>query len=91
MLKHGPHPPHLVASRPKGTCRVTVALLTAGATGKPPCVGGTAVAGLPYHVGEALALPCGCFTLAALWTLTVLLNGAQNVADTLCEGKRVLL
>lgn len=86
-LEHAPHSPHLIAGRPEGACGVTAALLAAGAAGKPPRVGGTAVTGLPHHVGEAPALPRGRLALAALRALAVLLDSAQVVADALCEGK----
>lgn len=89
LSEHAPRSPHLIAGRPEGACGVTAALLTASAAGEPPRVGGTAVAGLPHHVGQAPALPCGRLALAALRALAVLTDGAQVVADALCEAKSV--
>lgn len=86
-LGHAPALPHLVAGRAEGARGVAVALLAAGAAGQPPRVGGTAVAGLPHHVREAPALPCGRLAAAALRALAVLPDSAQVVADALCEGK----
>lgn len=88
--EHAPRSPHLVAGRPEGARGVAAALLAAGAAGEPPRVGSTAVTGLPHHVGEALALPRGRVAPAALRALAVLPDGAQVVADALCEGKSVM-
>lgn len=81
--------PHLVAGGPEGARGVAAALLTAGAAGEPPRVRRAAVAGLPHHVGEAPALPCGRLAPAALRALAVLPDSAQVVADALCEGKNM--
>lgn len=81
--------PHLVAGRAKGARGVAVALLAARAAGQAPRVGGTAVTGLPHHVGQAAALPRGRLAAAALRALAVLPDRAQVVADALCEGKSV--
>lgn len=81
--------PHLVAGRAKGARGVAVALLAARAAGQAPRVGGTAVTGLPHHVGQAAALPRGRLAVAALRALAVLPDRAQVVADALCEGKSI--
>lgn len=83
-----PEPPHLVAGRSHGARRVAAALLAAGAAGQAPRVGGTAVTGLPHHVGEAPALSCGRLALAVLRVFAVLPDSAQVVADALCGKER---
>lgn len=75
-------PCELITRRPKGMSSIAVAWLTPCPAGQLPGVGRTAVTVLADHVRETQALPGGFVTLAVR-AVTMLLHGAQVIADTL--------
>lgn len=61
---------------------ITVAWVTPSPAGQLPGIRCTAVTVLSYHIGKTQALASGFVTLA-VGAVTVLLHGAQVIADTL--------
>lgn len=75
-------PRELITGRPEGVSSITAARVTPSPAGQLPGIGRTAVTVLPDHVGKAGTL-AGGFVALAVGAVTVVLHGAQGVADTL--------
>jgi hypothetical protein len=74
--------PHLITRWSEGMCGIALARLTPCPTGQLPGIGCTVVTVLPDHIRKTQALTSSLVTLAVR-AITVLLHGAQVVADTL--------
>lgn len=75
-------PGELIAGRPKGVHSIAITRLTARPAGQLPGIGRTLITVLPDHIGKTQALTSG-FVTVAVSAITVLLHGAQVIADTL--------
>lgn len=75
-------PCKLIAGWPKGVCSIAVTGPTASPASQLPGVGRTPVTVLPDHIGKTRALTSGFVTMAVR-AITMLLHGAQVIADTL--------
>lgn len=66
---------------------ITAAWVTPSPAGQLPGIGCTAVAVLPDHIGKTRTLARGLVALA-VGAVTVVLHGAQGVADALWKRTR---